>query len=104
MQALPPSPHSPHYRSPPPLPPIQISLIEDQVQALLLLPTLPTLQIFPSSLPPPAQISLMEDQVQALNAREIKACFLGSAQSSAQVGTGEGYAQGSCAVGKSAAG
>ena len=58
----------------------------------------------PSSLPPPAQISLMEDQVQALNAREIKACFLGSAQSSAQVGTGEGYAQGSCAVGKSAAG
>ncbi len=33
----------------------------------------------------PAQISLMEDQVQALNAREIPACFLGSAQSSQRV-------------------
>lgn len=31
------------------------------------------------------QISLMEDQVQALMARNIAACFLGSAQNSAQV-------------------
>ena len=31
------------------------------------------------------QISLMEDQVQALKARDIKACFLGSAQCSSQV-------------------